>query len=126
MNSVFKLFVYGTLRAGGPANHLLDGSTLVGNGIRLPGYKMFNAGTYPLVVPAALEYSILGDLYEVDEKTLVELDKFEGNQYRRRIDSVLKCVIYVSKELVSMHPEVEEGDWLSYARKHKIIFSPFD
>jgi gamma-glutamylcyclotransferase (GGCT)/AIG2-like uncharacterized protein YtfP len=126
MNPKCNLFVYGTLRIGGPANPLLKGSRLVEKAIRLPGYKMFNAGRYPFAIPATPESSIVGDLYEVDEKILEKLDKFEGNEYVRKMDPALKCVIYLTKENTSELPEVKDGDWLIYARKHRIIFLPFD
>jgi gamma-glutamylcyclotransferase (GGCT)/AIG2-like uncharacterized protein YtfP len=122
MKGKCQLFVYGTLRKGGPANHLLKDSRLNAQGVRLHGYKMFNAGLYPIVVPADLYSFIQGDLYEVDSRLLADLDVFEGDGYTKREDPNTGYIVYVAATDATLLPEVGEGDWLSYARENNIVF----
>lgn len=46
----------------------------------LKGYAMYQVRSYPGVIPDNSD-SILGELYEIDERTLKRLDRLEGEGY---------------------------------------------
>lgn len=97
-----RLFVYGTLMRN-CCNHepYLRGQKYLGQAV-LPGYALYNLGSYPGVVPDSTE-KVLGELYEIDASLLEELDIFEdnGDLYIRRKakvllrDAVLDAEVYV-------------------------------
>lgn len=99
---MIRLFVYGTLMKN-CCNHklYLSGQRYLGQAV-LPGYALYNLGSYPGVVPDRDE-KVLGELYEIDPSILEELDIFEdnGDLYMRRKakvlwhDAVLDAEVYV-------------------------------
>ena len=75
---MIKVFVYGTLmRNGHNHQYYLQGQKYLGQAI-LSGYALYNLGSYPGVV-ADETGLVLGELYEIDLKTLRRLDILEGN-----------------------------------------------
>lgn len=77
------LFVYGTLRAGFPAHHVLAGrAELAGMG-HVPG-RLYDTGRYPAAVPASPVEGerIRGELYRLPAddggELLMALDGYEG------------------------------------------------
>ena len=75
------VFVYGTLRPGGSQNHRMAAARLLG-----PAWlhgALFQIDWYPGLVPDPAGSRVRGDLYEVDDATLCDLDAFEGSEYRR-------------------------------------------
>lgn len=81
------LFVYGTLKRGGMNHAFLAGETFVAEARLPPGYRMFDVGGFPGLVPdPAARHSIVGELWAVTASGLSQLDRFEGvfeNLYRR-------------------------------------------
>lgn len=75
MPMMARLFVYGTLRAGQVAHGMLAGAAFLGKR-SAPGFKVLDLGDYPAIVPGDGE--VPGELYEVDEATLVKIDEYEG------------------------------------------------
>ena len=77
------IFVYGTLMKGQAANDKLDGAIYLGRGI-LRDYRMFSLGAYPGIQPC-VGGSVVGELYEVDDACIEQLDCYEGEGtlYRR-------------------------------------------
>lgn len=109
------LFVYGTLRRGGLAEHFLENYPLLQSGLRLPGYALYDAGWYPFAVRAGLSASITGDLVAVPSALMPVLDEYEGSEYVRHFRPEDKLLLYLKKnEMVSGYPPVPEGDWLKY------------
>lgn len=82
-------FVYGTLRKGYGNHPILEDSLFVGNAKSLPQYTMLHLGGFPGVVAGGTT-SIVGELYDVDDETLANLDRLEGhpNFYKRASISV--------------------------------------
>lgn len=83
MNSSAKhrIFVYGSLKQGFCNHRLLETSTFVTSTRTLSRvYEMISLGFYPAVYPGGV-HAIEGELYEVDEKTLEQLDRLESNGY---------------------------------------------
>ncbi len=82
-----RLFVYGTLKRGGTNHRELAGQHFVGMGRSVPGYRLYQLGEYPGLVPDPMDqYGIVGEVWEVAPGALVDLDAFEGvheGLYRR-------------------------------------------
>lgn len=73
------LFVYGTLKRGERANRLLAGQTYLGPATTAPRYRLVDLGDHPGMIPdAAAGLSVTGELWEVSECCLDELDDYEG------------------------------------------------
>ncbi len=73
------LFVYGTLKRGGRANRLLTGQTYLGPAVTEPHYRLVDLGSYPgLVRDDTTGLAVSGELWEVSDCCLAELDDYEG------------------------------------------------
>jgi len=83
------LFVYGSLLSHNSHNHLLNGCKLVGKAV-LEGYGLYKVSWYPAIVPKK-DAKVAGEVYEVDEKTIKEIDNFEdeGELYKRQVVEVI-------------------------------------
>lgn len=89
----YLMFIYGTLKQGFPRNAVLENSRYLGTAISTKNYVMFKIGVgkesypglvednHPLAVSQLLSNKIAGELYEVDEKTLTNLDVIEGVEF---------------------------------------------
>jgi len=73
-----RLFVYGTLRTGEPNHRLLEGAEHVGPARTEARFRMVDLGAYPAIVADGAT-SIEGELYDVDDSLLAQLDRFEGH-----------------------------------------------
>lgn len=89
VNTLNKVFVYGTLKSGGALrgiDTLSDQSILIGKATtEYPDYDMLDLGAFPGVV-SGTNY-IQGEVWEVDEDTFHILDHIEGypNFYNRKM-----------------------------------------
>lgn len=76
-----KVFVYGTLKSGGQIrglNQFGDGAVIVGKAQTVyPDYDMIDLGAFPGVVKGGT-YKIQGEVWEVDDQTMLDLDAIEG------------------------------------------------
>lgn len=112
-----RLFVYGTLRAGLPANARLGADArAVQHNYILKGFRLYNyAGRFPFAVPADQYFEITGDLFEIADAKLAELDEYEGVEeglFRREFIPSLGAYIYVRGEAgPGDHPPIVSGDW---------------
>ena len=70
------VFVYGTLMKDERANWMLSGGEYAGF-FQLKDHAMYNLGAYPGIKPCTGE-SVLGELYFVNDETVVRLDEYEG------------------------------------------------
>lgn len=81
------LFVYGTLKRGGTNHRFLSNQTFRGAAHTLPGFRLYDMGDYPGMVPVPGDIEgVLGEVWAVDANCLAELDRFEGTAeglYRR-------------------------------------------
>lgn len=72
-----KVFVYGTLKLGEGNHSVLGDSKFLGNAVtQYPDFEMFSNGYYPMVIPG--DKHVTGELYEVDDEVLKDLDMLEG------------------------------------------------
>lgn len=80
------MFIYGTLKRGFVRHHALREQRYIGIARTQPQYAMYGYGGYPALVDKTLaeasgvhaEGRIFGELYEVDDSCMMELDKIEG------------------------------------------------
>ena len=114
------LFVYGTLRVGGSHHHLLGEASVIHKGYALPGYGMYSAGWYPVVVAEQdSPTQVVGDVIGIQADLIPKLDVYEGNEFTRKqieIPQIKGTVwIYLLKdsEDVSSYKPVPGGDWLA-------------
>lgn len=118
------VFVYGTLRRG--STHAMS--------IRFPKSRfvaeakvsgsLFDLGAYPGFLLDDSNSLVVGEVYEVDDETLKELDDFESSSHywRKQVKIALetqtkKCWIYApNPEAVSGRTPIASGDWIEYSR----------
>jgi len=81
------VFVYGTLKRGGSNHHHLAGQTLVGSARTAPGFRLYEVGGYPGMIPQSLDRDgVQGEVWRVSAECLARLDELEGlsvGLYRR-------------------------------------------
>lgn len=113
-----RVFVYGTLMKG-QYNHdrYLRGQKYLGRAV-LHGYAMYSLGSYPGIVSEEGE-KVLGEVYEVNEKTLRRLDRLEdnGRLYTRRTAEVWIDGGLVSAEVYVFNGRVHEKDRIDFSRQ---------
>jgi gamma-glutamylcyclotransferase (GGCT)/AIG2-like uncharacterized protein YtfP len=81
----FNLFVYGTLRRGGPAHDRLAGCEHVGEG-KVGGVLYDIDGRFPALLHYG-ETPVYGEIWRCPAELLLQLDRFEGvdsGLFRRR------------------------------------------
>ncbi|TXH08130.1 MAG: gamma-glutamylcyclotransferase [Spirochaetes bacterium] len=77
--TLHKLFVYGSLKRGFGNHRFLSESTFLATTTTAdPAYSMLSLGAFPAVVDGGVDM-IQGELYEVDDNTLAQIDMLEGN-----------------------------------------------
>lgn len=120
------VFVYGSLRRGSerPMSLRFPGARFIA-GARASG-SLYDLGAYPGLLLDEPASSVTGEVYEVDEETLSELDEFEASSYYRREqveislgDDERTCWVYVPErepDFYSGRTLIESGDWIEYAR----------
>jgi gamma-glutamylaminecyclotransferase len=73
-----KIMVYGTLKKGRGNHSLLEDCPFLGKANTLPAFTMFSLGGFPGVV-AKGNTSIRGEIYDVLDEVLHDLDRLEGH-----------------------------------------------
>ena len=76
-----RVFVYGTLRMGGSNHARMRGARFVGPA-EVRG-RLYRVGAYPGLILDETAGGVSGEVYEVDDNLLAELDAFEGDEYER-------------------------------------------
>ena len=79
-DNLHRVFVYGTLKSGGDIRGLnqFDGATIVGKAkTNYPDYNMLDLGAFPGVTKEG-EKHIQGEVWEVDDEVMEQLDMIEG------------------------------------------------
>jgi gamma-glutamylcyclotransferase (GGCT)/AIG2-like uncharacterized protein YtfP len=118
------VFVYGTLRRGGvrAMPELFPGAEFVGVA-GVPG-SLYDFGEYPGLLLGGAGSPVAGEVYEVGEDVLKELDAIEAPAHysRREVEVSLggegvKCWVYEPD--LSLYPRrtlIASGDWIEYAK----------
>ncbi len=110
------VFVYGTLMEN-CSNHerYLKGQKYRGQAV-LSGYALYNLGRFPGIVPDVNE-QVLGELYEVDARTLKRLDLLEdnGRLYIRKTTEVWLEDKRIRAEVYVWNGRVRKEDKIDFA-----------
>jgi len=119
------VFVYGTLRRGssGAMSIRFPNATFVDDA-KVSG-RLYDLGAYPGLRLDDSDSSVVGEVYEVDDEALNELDAFEASSnYLRKQTEVsigadkTNCWTYEpDPETYSFLHPITSGDWIEYARK---------
>ena len=86
--------------------------------------SLYDLGAYPGLQLSETNSLVVGELYEVDDETLKQLDDFEASsQYLRRPVEISlgaqksECWTYEpDPEFYSLQTLIPSGDWIEYAR----------
>ena len=118
------VFVYGTLRRGGSRSMSISfpDSKFVSDA-KVSG-SLYDLGSYPGLVLNESKSLVIGEVYEVDDETLNELDDFEASSHylRKQVEVSLgnatesSWVYEPNLEFYSPHRLIESGDWIEYAK----------
>jgi len=73
-----RIFVYGSLKRGFRLHYILADQRFVGDAITAPGFRLYDVGAFPAMVADPDGIAVQGELYEVDDDCLAELDRVEG------------------------------------------------
>lgn len=118
------VFVYGTLRRGsaGAMSIRFPGSKFIAEA-QVSG-SLYDLGAYPGLLLDESNSLALGEVYEVDDELLDELDAFEASSHywRKQVEISLgarreACWVYVPRpEFYSPSVLIPSGDWIEYAQ----------
>lgn len=129
MEQKHVIFVYGTLRRNENNHHLLAGATMIAEQAWTMG-SLFDTGSgYPAFIQNK-ENRVYGELYEIDDKELTDLDILEGyfgkgqenNLYDRITQKIstdqgeYEAFIYVMEKDEKDYIKIRCGDWKVYQR----------
>ena len=117
------MFIYGTLRSGGVGAMSVrfpDAKFIAETQV---GGSLYDLGDYPGLRLDESDSPVVGEVYEVDDKTLNELDAFEAaSRYRRKTVEISldsggrNCWTYEPEpEFYSLRTLIVSGDWIEYA-----------
>lgn len=91
-NQMYLVFVYGSLKRGFSNHSIIENSKFLGNTETVNrNFRMFSLSYFPTVAETeGDDFTIVGELYDVDSKTLEALDSLEGNGhlYNRKLVKV--------------------------------------
>ena len=137
--SVYRLFVYGSLRSGfrSPVYEYISRFFTFMGEAKVKG-KLFDMGSYPAGIPANDDHFIIGELYDILDESefswaIGQLDDYEGvnvesdevQLYRRELtdvfinDEVIPAWIYWYNGEVSGRPVITSGDLMEYLQEKK-------
>ena len=118
------VFVYGTLRRGSaramsirfPNSNFIADAKVSGS--------LYDLGAYPGLLLNEPNSLVIGEVYEVDDEILNQLDEFEAASYylRKQVEISLgnrkrACWIYEpNPEFYSLWTLITSGDWIEYAK----------
>jgi gamma-glutamylcyclotransferase (GGCT)/AIG2-like uncharacterized protein YtfP len=86
--------------------------------------SLYDLGPYPGLLLDGSNSLVTGEVYEVADETLSEMDEFEAssNYWRKQVEITLGtdrkvCWTYEpNPEFYSLHRLITSGDWIEYAR----------
>ncbi len=120
------IFVYGSLRRGGPGAMSIRFSSAQFIADAKVNGSLYDLGEYPGLLLDESKSQVNGEVYEVNDELLAELDDFEASSHycRKQVNVFLGdhsrvCWIYVPEggsEFYSDRTLITSGDWTEYAR----------
>lgn len=113
-----NLFVYGTLKQGHSNHRFLRDSNFLGAAATQTKYTMVHLGGFPGVTQKKTSV-IHGELYEIDDDTLRNVDRLEGHPsfYKRKTikidhENVTEAFTYIlPNEEYKNYKVIESGVW---------------
>ncbi|WP_449622360.1 gamma-glutamylcyclotransferase [Robertmurraya sp. Marseille-Q9965] len=118
-----KVFVYGTLRKHGKYHHLLNGSHCLAEQAWTFG-ELFDTGHGYPAMKNSDQQKVYGEIYEIDDATLLKLDILEDykegrvdNEYDRIVidaftdSSTHRCFVYIENQTGLGTITIPHGDW---------------
>jgi gamma-glutamylcyclotransferase (GGCT)/AIG2-like uncharacterized protein YtfP len=108
-----NLFVYGTLQKGQPHHALIQGASFLGRATTIPDYMLVSSDEQPVLVLDGYS-AVKGELYEVDEDLLAELDLFFEGYVRGsvRLQGGIHATTYVKVPgMLGDGFMIPSGDW---------------
>ncbi len=117
-----RVFVYGSLLSGEPNHRVLASARCVGETRTERRFALHNLGAYPAMV-AGGAHAIVGEVYEVDARTLASLDALEGHPrfYRRTTialaDGTSAETYLLTPAQVEGRPLIASGSWRRCGRE---------
>ncbi|MDH4120503.1 MAG: gamma-glutamylcyclotransferase [Deltaproteobacteria bacterium] len=121
---VFHIFVYGSLMRGMSNHRLIAKGRFVQEDLTPPHYTLVDLGAYPAVITRGTT-AVYGELYEVDEDILRNLDRLEGHPdfYRRtpiQLASSHSAEIYLLNLKLPSYKVIPSGDWRQKANVYEV------
>ncbi|MCP4812801.1 MAG: gamma-glutamylcyclotransferase [Planctomycetaceae bacterium] len=109
---MIRLFVYGTLKRGCSRERFLQGQKCLGAAMTRPGYCLYDNGSYPAMVREPGADPVQGELWEVDEACVEQLDQVEGvpTLYQREI---VELVAPFSQPAETYLYQQSVSDWIA-------------
>jgi gamma-glutamylcyclotransferase (GGCT)/AIG2-like uncharacterized protein YtfP len=109
------IFVYGTLRRGERNHHELFGARFVARVVTAPVYELVDLGAYPALLEGG-ETAVSGELYEVEDHHVGQLDRFEEvpAMYDRKevmIPGSDALAYIMRRDIAGEAPRIDSGDW---------------
>lgn len=120
-----RVFVYGTLLAGEHNHHRLKDSPRVEEALTLPEFDFRCLGYFPALLRPG-KTAVKGEVYEVSDEVLADLDRLEGHPYfYRRVtiklaDNAEPAYTYVLHDTAWRMDTIPSGDWRQYARERNL------
>ena len=119
-----SVFVYGSLRSGSPRSMTMRFPNSKFVAVAKVSGSLYDLGEYPGLILNDSNSPVIGEVYEVDDELLNELDDFEAssNYVRKQVEvsvgaDTRKCWTYEpDPEFYSLSKLITSGDWLEYAR----------
>ena len=118
------VFVYGTLRRGGPRSmsERFPGSKFIADA-EVCG-SLYDLGAHPGLLLDQSSSTVTGEVYEVDDALLKALDDFEASSHYRREQVEISlggcrraCWVYTPDPgFYSLRTLITSGDWVEYAQ----------
>ena len=121
-----RIFVYGTLMSGLERATVLNNSQFLGAGTIQA--TLYNLGSYPCITEGSTK--VVGEIYEVDDTTLQELDVIDGYDkhepeaslyYRKQVTAIMidgqtqqTAEAYYYNLTVENGELIESGDYRKY------------
>jgi gamma-glutamylcyclotransferase (GGCT)/AIG2-like uncharacterized protein YtfP len=107
-----RLFVYGTLKKGGSAAHYLKNEKLVRSGLAVKNFALYRDEIYPYMVPDMDGREVIGDLFEISEDRMPEIEFYEGPMYQKTWLEELQAFTFIkADEDLSGLKLVKKGEW---------------
>jgi gamma-glutamylcyclotransferase (GGCT)/AIG2-like uncharacterized protein YtfP len=123
------VFVYGTLRKGESNDHYLNQANCIEKNCFIEGTLFDTNWGYPALLQTRGKVPVAGELYEVTEEELKELDLLEdymengnNNLYDRIIATIQtsngerEAIVYVMNEAKEHFIPIKENDWVLYRK----------